>query len=464
MFFKKKKVSTYKKKSIFLSQLVWTLSIFIIFFLWICIVKITENINFNFLDFAVWKSPLITKVEPVIDKKRINVLILWRWWWNHDAPNLTDTIILWSLNFEKKTISMLSIPRDLFVEYPDSKRKWKINKIYNTFLYKWEPYAIGKLKEKVTEITWEKIDYYVNLDFKWFKEVIDILWWVEVTLPRNFVDDKFPDWNLGYTTFMLKKWTWNLDWEVALKYARSRHSTSDFDRSIRQQQIINAIKDKLKELWYFKDSSKIRDLFTSLEKNIKTDIWIKDLFKIWLFLKWNSVDILSFNLNDSCFYWSLACTKWWFLYVPLKEYFNNLSVLLPEWANKNNISNYEVIKLYSNNIFNAPEVFKNSYKINIFNSTKTKFLARWLADELKKYWFNVPSKDSIWNIKNKEFEKSVLYYNNIEENTYTINAIKKIIDIEVKEVDAPLYSKYEDVKIEIILWEDHEVLLKNINF
>ena len=69
-----------------------------------------------------------------------------------------------------------------------------------------------------------------------------------MTLEKNFADYEYPDGNRGYKTFILREGTWVLDGEVALMYARSRHSTSDFDRSLRQQEIISGIKKKAGEL------------------------------------------------------------------------------------------------------------------------------------------------------------------------------------------------------------------------
>lgn len=63
-----------------------------------------------------------------------------------------------------------------------------------------------------------------------------------------------------------------LDGEVALMYARSRHSTSDFDRSLRQQAIISGIKKKSAELGYLKDRKKIRELYDIFQEYIVTDL------------------------------------------------------------------------------------------------------------------------------------------------------------------------------------------------
>ena len=111
----------------------------------------------------------------------------------------------------------------------------------------------------------------------------------------------------------------------------------------------------------------------------------------------------SFNLNNSCMYGvNNTCTKWWFLYVPKQELFNGMSVLLAEGTNKNKLSNYEVINKYAKNIFNSPKVFLENYEINIFNAAKVWGIAWEFAGELRRYGFNVPTKNALWNVKDDE--------------------------------------------------------------
>jgi len=393
VWFKKKKTTSYTKKSKSIPYTVGLLWIFSIFVLGISISNAIKHIDFDLLSFNDNNSIVSSDKETVKNNKKLNILVVWRWGWDHDAPDLTDTIILAGIDTEKGTTSMLSLPRDLYVEYYNWKRTGKINRLYEDNLPFWEEYAIDKLKTKVTEITDQEIDYYINVDFEWFKEIIDVLDWVDVTVTENLVDNSFPDGNLWYTTFILRKWTWTLDGETALKYARSRYSTSDFDRSLRQQQIIKAIKDKIFDLWYLRSPSKTKNLYSAVRRNIKTDLDIKTILSLASTLKKNDgSNTFSFNLNDSCFYGSDACITWGLLYVPERHLFRNLSVLLPEGANVNNISNYDKLQKYTNLIFNNPEVFEENDAINIFNSTWVKFLASSLADNLKRYWFNVPDK------------------------------------------------------------------------
>ena len=459
MSFKKKNI---KKSSPLILNISWIIAIFSIFFLWFFILRNIDFINLDFLKQIKINNKIIIKSDEELnnnlrEKNKINILVIWRWWWNHDAPNLTDTIILASINSETNIISMLSIPRDLYVEY-NNNRSWKINEIYalesnkNNNKKTW----MNQISKKVSEITWEKIDFYVNIDFNWFQKIIDIIWWIVLTIEENFTDNNYPDWNWWYKTIIFKKWTWLFDWESALKYARSRHTTSDFDRSLRQQQIIEGIKNKLTTTYLLTSPLKVKELYDTFKEYVLTNLELKDIISLAFELKTSNYTIQSSNINDSCFYWTDSCEKWWFLYTPNREYFWWAAVLLANWTNVNDLSNYEILHKYTNLIFNYPKLYEENYKINIFNSLKINFLASIIADEIKKYWLNIPKINSIWNTK-EIYEKSVIYYNNIDINSETIKVLKNFYPkIEFIEIKWNKYSKELDTKIEIIIWNDYK--------
>ena len=466
MWFKKRTTSSYTKKSKRVPYTVGILGIFSVFLLGMSISNAVKHIDFDLVSFHENTQAGLWEIISVDKKKKddINVLVVGRWGWEHDAPDLTDTIILAKINTTIPSVTMLSIPRDLYVEYTapaNEERTGKINRVYEDNLQKWEQYAIDKLSNKVSEITWEKIDHYVNVDFEWFVEIIDVLDWVDVTVTENLVDNQFPDGNLWYTTFILRKWTWTLDGETALKYSRSRYSTSDFDRSIRQQQVIKAIQEKIMDLGYLRSPSKTKNLYSAIRRNIKTDLDITSILSLAnTFKKAESIEVHSYNINDSCFYWQGDCNLGWMLYYPERYLFNNLSVLLPDGALPNDISDYKKLQKYTNIIFNEREIFEDAYAINVFNSTKIPGLATNIADNLGRFWFNIPAQDSVGNIRDKEFKKSVLYYNSIEKDSTTLKNIKDFLDIRMEEVEFPLFSDNIETKIEIVIWDDYEDIVK----
>jgi len=420
--------------------------------------------NFNVFNFSSWSwvldiipSGSIRPWKEVEQENKENtyILLTGRWWGTHDAPNLTDTIILAGINPNEQKISLLSIPRDLWVEYPNSGRSGKINSVYENALSLWEDIAIERLQSKVTEITGKEIDYYMNVDFQGFIKLVDALGWVEVSLENNFVDYEYPDNNLWYKTFILRKWTWTLDGEVALMYARSRHSTSDFDRSARQQQILGSLKNKVSNLGYLKDAKKILQLYNIFSQYVVTDMKLRDMVSVGLEIKsWESSKVNTFNLNDSCFPGSISCSTWWFLYVPLREYFGWASVLLPNTWLAASPSSYDEISKFSSFIFDSPSMYAPEKEIIIYNASWSPRLAWKLAELLLPYWFLIDSERGTQTLREKKFEKSILYYNGIDSSDEILKNLESFIDIDIEMVTEPVYSD-SNVRIEIVLADEN---------
>ncbi len=460
--FKKKKINS-QKTSLKIINIFGILVILFVFFLWVFTINFAKK--FDFFTLKETQKLEINSLEKQRENK-INILLLGRGGVKNDAPNLTDSIILASINTKTKIISMFSIPRDIYVQYYNWD-SWKINKIYAiSKLKSWnQEFWIDALKHNVELLTKEKIDYYINVDFLGFVKFIDAIGWVEITLEKNFIDTKFPDNNWWYRTFFIKKGSWVLDWETALNFARSRHSTSDFDRSLRQQQIIKSVKNKLFEWWFFSKISKAQKFYDVFKKYVYSDVSFSDALRIFTEIKNNNYTIVSSNLNDSCFEWDPLCSKWWFLYVPNRDNYWWASVLLVNWTHKNNLNDYKAIEKYLYLVFDKNTIYKENISISILNSTKTPLLAWDLAFLLRKYWFNIPFKNhTVWSISKQKFEKSVINYKKQIENSDTIKFLKKHMQkFEFVALDDLEYSLDESASIEIIIWKNYKDVFLDID-
>ena len=102
------------------------------------------------------------------------------------------------------------------------------------------------MSEQLTKITGLTIPYYVLLDFQGFEDIINTLGGVDINVAKPLTDTTYPDRQRGIMTFKVNSGMNHFSGETALMYARSRHSTSDFDRSLRQQQIVQAVIAKVK--------------------------------------------------------------------------------------------------------------------------------------------------------------------------------------------------------------------------
>lgn len=118
----------------------------------------------------------------------------------------------------------------------------------------------------------------------------------------------YPDNNYGYQVFRINAGKQVLDGKTALKYVRSRHSTSDFDRSLRQQLILQAIRDKIFSVDTLTSPSKIQDLYDALKEHVWTDLDVSDLGFFALRAKSIARDaIYSTNINESCYGLNMTC-------------------------------------------------------------------------------------------------------------------------------------------------------------
>ena len=93
----------------------------------------------------------------------------------------------------------------------------------------------------------QRIDYVAQINFDGFAKIIDALGGITIDVPKPIVDDAYPTPDLGTRRVEFKPGPQPMDGATALIYARTRHADSDFDRAARQQQVMRAIVDKLRE-------------------------------------------------------------------------------------------------------------------------------------------------------------------------------------------------------------------------
>lgn len=178
----------------------------------------------------------------------------------------SDTIMVATVNPSKKQTTIISIPRDTYVKIVGYNRDDKINHAY---AYGGVPMAISTI-ENFLEIP---INYYVQIDLKGLKELVNSLGGIEVNNPFSF---KYEG-----TSFPIGKL--KVDGENALKYSRMRYADpkGDYGRQLRQQQILIGIFNKIKTP---KSLINYKNILEIVSTNLKTDIsWsmMQDIFKYY---------------------------------------------------------------------------------------------------------------------------------------------------------------------------------------
>jgi LCP family protein required for cell wall assembly len=190
----------------------------------------------------------------------------------------TDTLILVSVDPTLPSISLLSIPRDMYVYIPG----WQMQRI-NTADPHGERVGYpgggpGLVKATIEYNLGIRVHYFARVDFQGFIDIIDTLGGVDVVVDCE-LHDTFPDLDAeeGVGDIDLEPGVHQLDGKWALWYARSRWNTSDYDRGRRQQRVLRGAFSKIKQLDLL---TKIPELWDEAIKTVQTDLSLGEA--VWL--------------------------------------------------------------------------------------------------------------------------------------------------------------------------------------
>jgi LCP family protein required for cell wall assembly len=218
-------------------------------------------------------------------ERPINILFLGYGGPGHGGPYLTDSMLLLSIKPVSRTAVMISIPRDLVAPIPALPANGTITARINL------AYAIGVDRQSfpnvrdrwnsptgggdlaaatLADVTGQPVDYWVAVDFKAFRQVVDAVGGIDVAIPEPLDDPYFPAGETtAYTHIHFDAGLQHLSGEHALEYARSRQTTSDFDRSRRQRLMLLAIQHKIDRLG---SPAQLIGLVSALRDNVRTNL------------------------------------------------------------------------------------------------------------------------------------------------------------------------------------------------
>lgn len=160
----------------------------------------------------------------------------------------TDTMMLVSIDPIAKTLGILSIPRDLYVAIPGYSEPQRVNTPMVLGELQRPGYGPELLKQTVQYNLGIRVHDYLAIDFNTFITIIDAIGGVQIDVPYAISDTSYPDMNYGYDPFYIQAGLQQLDGKTALKYARTRHGDSDFNRAERQQAVLYAVRDRVLSL------------------------------------------------------------------------------------------------------------------------------------------------------------------------------------------------------------------------
>jgi len=241
------------------------------------------------------KAPLSTETGYMTTSDRTNLLVMGYGRGGHDGAYLTDSMLIISVLPQSHHTSLVSVPRDLWVQYPPNSGNYtKINSVYEFASNNGSNPQLGgeAAYQKISFITGMQVNYWLTIDFTGFKKVIDSIGGIDVFVPNSFNacypknDDAEID--PSWIKVQFDQGMQHMDGDTAITYARAREplevcgqgtsenlaELTDFGRSARQQIIIKAVLAKVKQISAWPH---LYDVMGALQQTIHTNMSFADL-------------------------------------------------------------------------------------------------------------------------------------------------------------------------------------------
>ncbi len=183
----------------------------------------------------------------------------------------TDSMILVRLDPQQHVVALMSLPRDLWVSIPGGG-EGKINAAF----YLGEAARAGGgpalARQTVSTLLGIPITNHVVVDFRGFRGLIDIIGGITVDVPSELYDPQFPTEDYGYMTAHFMRGPQHMNGDQALIYSRVRHPDSDFQRMRRQQQVLVAVGEALRQQGALTTLHHADELTAALAGYVHTDL------------------------------------------------------------------------------------------------------------------------------------------------------------------------------------------------
>ena len=305
---------------------------------------------------------------------RINILLLGVGGPGHDGPNLADTILIASIEPKLHAVSLLSIPRDFYVKIPGDGST-KINAVNHYGEERRFPGGGPALMKKtLSELLDISIHYYVKVDFTGFQKIIDAIGGVDLTVERAIYDPYFPsDAGRGYKPFRIAAGKQHLDGYTALRYSRSRETTSDFDRAKRQQQVLVALREKSLSLGTLSNPAKVSSIISAVKDHFRTDLQLWEIRKLTKIMK---------ELNSSATQTKVLDPT---TGVVVSSSIGGAYVLIPSAG----IGSYSKIQDWVHSYFSDAYLRSEAAKLAVYNGSGSVGVAAETTEFLRGYGYNV---------------------------------------------------------------------------
>lgn len=195
----------------------------------------------------------------------------------------TDTLVVVSIRPRDQSVSMISIPRDLYVYIPG----WKMQRINTAYqrgeMARYPGGGAQLLKDTVAYNLGIHIDHIAMVEFNGFRQIVDTLGGIDVPLVCTFTDWHIinpaisDQYESNWALYSIGPGVVHMDGDLALWYARSRKRSNDFDRGRRQQEVLRAI---FNQGIRFNVIPKLPSLYSQLSHTAITDLSLNNLIEL----------------------------------------------------------------------------------------------------------------------------------------------------------------------------------------
>jgi LCP family protein required for cell wall assembly len=309
----------------------------------------------------------------------------------HNGGNLTDSIMILSVDTRNHKALLLSVPRDLYVDIP-GYRHGKINEAFvagENQNFKQDGYAdggMGLLEKTIQETLGIKSHYYALINYSALRDMVDAVGGIDVTIQstdRRGLYDPSKDYTTGGKLVKLSNGNHHLTGQQALNLARARgdapgsygYANSDFTRTANQRLMLLALKNKATSTGVLTNPIKLSSLSDAIGNNIKSDMTLSEVRRLYTITKQiDNNKIASAGLND------LSGTNY-----LASDSNRSGSVLIPA-AGQDDFSEIQAAlrRLFSNN-----QIVNEGARVVVLNATDTYGLAAANQDKLIAKFVNV---------------------------------------------------------------------------
>lgn len=212
----------------------------------------------------------------------------------------SDAIMVARLEPARQRVALLSFPRDLIVNIPGyGYARINAATVYGD-MYPELGGGTELARATVSNLLGIPIHHVVRADFNAFITAVDAIGGVDLVVEKELYDPAYPTMDYGTTVAHFLPGPQHLDGTTALMYARLRHADSDYHRARRQQQVVQAIMQRVREQNILGQVQMLADLSAALRDNLQTDLALDQMIGIaWAFRNFSPDQVERYSLDEN---------------------------------------------------------------------------------------------------------------------------------------------------------------------